>query len=311
MAERQRARYRQMMQDSARWDGFELRPDDIIISTPPKCGTTWTQMICALLIFGTPEFDRPLALISPWLDSLTSSRDEVFAIYAAQSHRRFIKTHTPLDGLPLDERITYLCVGRDPRDVALSMDNHLDNMDMDAVMAARTTAGETEGMAGDIAARPTRAATPIGRFWEWADNDEPPTTTGSTLRRTLHHIDTFWRADPGLDVVMLHYADLKADLDGEMRRLAAHLSIPVDETRWDELVAAASFESMRARAERVAPSIDARIWRDTREFFHRGTNGQWRDLLGPDDLARYDQRVKSLVGPDVAAWVHHEPAVAT
>jgi aryl sulfotransferase len=44
-------RYSNMVWDSARWEGFELRPDDIVISTPPKCGTTWTQMICALLIF--------------------------------------------------------------------------------------------------------------------------------------------------------------------------------------------------------------------------------------------------------------------
>ena len=48
-------RYEASMYDSNRWDGFELRPGDIIISTPPKCGTTWTQMICALLILQEPE----------------------------------------------------------------------------------------------------------------------------------------------------------------------------------------------------------------------------------------------------------------
>ena len=38
-------RQRSMVYDSARWTGFSLRPDDIVVSTPPKCGTTWTQMI--------------------------------------------------------------------------------------------------------------------------------------------------------------------------------------------------------------------------------------------------------------------------
>src|SRR4029079_2315346 len=88
--------------DSSRWDGFELRPGDIIISTPPKCGTTWTQMICAMLIFQTPDLPMPLDLISPWLDQLLRPLDSVVADLEAQEHRRFIKSHTPLDGLPYD-----------------------------------------------------------------------------------------------------------------------------------------------------------------------------------------------------------------
>ena len=96
-------RYRSLISDSARWDGFDFRPGDIVISTPPKCGTTWTQMICALLVFQTTTFDQPLDLISPWLDMLTRERDDVVADLEAQTHRRFIKTHTPLDGLPYDD----------------------------------------------------------------------------------------------------------------------------------------------------------------------------------------------------------------
>ena len=41
-------RYRSLVADSARWDGFAFRTGDIVISTPTKCGTTWTpQMLCA------------------------------------------------------------------------------------------------------------------------------------------------------------------------------------------------------------------------------------------------------------------------
>ena len=114
-------RYEASMYDSNRWDGFELRPGDIIISTPPKCGTTWTQMICALLILQEPELPLPLDTLSPWIDMVTRARTDVFADLEAQTHRRFIKTHTPLDGIPNDPTVTYICVGRDPRDVGLSM----------------------------------------------------------------------------------------------------------------------------------------------------------------------------------------------
>jgi aryl sulfotransferase len=71
-------RYQATVYDSNRWDGFELRPGDIIISTPPKCGTTWTQMICALLILQEPELPRPLDTLSPWIDMVTRSRTEVY-----------------------------------------------------------------------------------------------------------------------------------------------------------------------------------------------------------------------------------------
>jgi len=129
-----RTRYNWIVCDSARWDGFELRSDDIIISTPAKCGTTWTQMICALLILQEPELPLPLDTLSPWIDMVTRARTDVFADLEAQTHRRFIKTHTPLDGIPNDPTVTYICVGRDPRDVALSMDHHIDNTDIGAFL---------------------------------------------------------------------------------------------------------------------------------------------------------------------------------
>ena len=50
-----RFRYTSPDEDSARWQAFAFRPGDIVISTRSKSGTTWAQMICLLLVFGTPE----------------------------------------------------------------------------------------------------------------------------------------------------------------------------------------------------------------------------------------------------------------
>ena len=107
------------------------------------------------------------------------------------------------------------------------------------------------------------------------------------------------------NVVLLHYDDLRADLDGQMRALADRLGLPVPEDNWAELVEAATFEQMRGNADTFAPNADKAIWHDNEEFFHRGTSGQWRSLLDDDDLRRYDDRVAQLVAPDLAAWVHH------
>ena len=45
----------------------------------------------------------------------------VYAQLAEQRHRRFIKTHTPLDGIPLDPRVTYIVAARHPLDTFVSL----------------------------------------------------------------------------------------------------------------------------------------------------------------------------------------------
>jgi len=301
-----RLRYRTWMCDSSQWDGFEFRPDDVVISTSPKCGTTWTQMLCALLIFDDWQFEQPLTQISPWLDQSTQRLDDVLTTLSAQRHRRFIKTHTPFDGLPHDDRVTYLCVGRDPRDVAMSMDHHWSNMDVEQVLRVRATAvgtADTDELLqrSPMGGRPDDARV---RFCMWVDNDRPPHLIGSSLRALLHHVDTFWVARERENVSLFHYSDLEADLIGELRRLADVLRISVSNQRLRELAPAAGFERMRERAAEVAPNADIGIFRDIEGFFHSGSSGQWRDVLDADDLAHYRERVSQLAAPDLARWMH-------
>jgi hypothetical protein len=70
-------RYWSVEQDSARRLAFEPRPGDIVTRTRSKHGTTWMQMICALLIFQSAELRAPLADLSPWPDWLVLPPDEV------------------------------------------------------------------------------------------------------------------------------------------------------------------------------------------------------------------------------------------
>jgi hypothetical protein len=305
MSERLR-RYRNPFYDSLRWEGFPFRDDDIVISTPAKCGTTWMQMICALLIFQDPVLPRPLTALSPWLDIQTAPLDEVRSALEAQDHRRFIKTHTPLDGIPFDERVTYIGVGRDPRDVAVSWDNHATNMNVDAVLAARAAAGVPDDLAELLLEGPPPVVDdPVDRFWAWVDADLPPVGGRPSLAATLHHLGTCWARRHRDNVALFHFADLEADLDAEMRRLAAVLHIPVRDGTWPSLVSAATFDHMRARADELAPQVTvADFWHDPSRFFHRGGSGQWRAIVSDADMPRYDARVAQLAPPDLARWAH-------
>jgi aryl sulfotransferase len=295
-------RYRNVVFDSARWEGFIFRTDDIVISTPPKCGTTWMQTLCAMLLFDQVEFDRPMSVISPWLDMQTNDLVEVVAGLEVQKHRRFIKTHTPLDGVPFVEGVTYICVARDPRDVALSFQHHWANLDLDAFMAARARAvglGDLE----ELGPPPALPEDPLERFWLWVDA-EAGQFVGPALVDVLHHVDTFWERRQRPGVALFHYSDLLADLPGQLRRLADALGIDVTDEQIEQYAAAATFDRMKQRADALVPDVGNRIWHNNRDFFHRGRSGQWRDLLDDEGLRRYERRVAELAPPDVAAWAH-------
>ena len=79
--------------DTSRWDKFQHRPDDIFVCTPPKCGTTWTQAICAMLVFGKVDHGIQSSKASPWIDAQFAPIDEYLEQVEAQKHRRYIKTH--------------------------------------------------------------------------------------------------------------------------------------------------------------------------------------------------------------------------
>jgi hypothetical protein len=280
-----------------------LRPGDIVISTPPKCGTTWTQRICALLVFQTPRLHAPLTSISPWIDMLTKAKADVYAALEGQTHRRFIKSHTPMDGLPYDHRVTYLCVGRDPRDVALSWDGHIANANYEALLAAREKAVGNDDLA-DMPF-PTPLESPRDRFWAWVDSEMPATEAPSSLLATMNHLESFWRARDLPNVILLHYDDLQADLEAEMRALASRLSIKIPEKLWPDLVRAATFEEMKKNADNTAPGTTESIWQDNKQFFRSGKSGGWRDLVGEGELARYEERVRALASPGLVRWAHH------
>ena len=88
-----------------------------------------------------------------------------------------------------------------------------------------------------------------------------------------------------------------------MRRIAAFLDIPVDEALWPSLVQAASFEQMREAGDALMPHAKTSWVGGARQFFNKGTNGRWRDVLTADDVARYEAKVREKFTPALAAWV--------
>jgi hypothetical protein len=275
-----------------RWTGFEHRPGDIVISTRSKCGTTLAQMMCAILVFGTPDLPTPLSEISPWLDWDVEPVEAVHRRLADQDHRRIIKTHTPLDGLPLHPDVTYLVVGRHPLDVAVSLYHHAANIDrrrFSELSGKPPSAGQT--------------GTLLDHMRRWIDPDVPVDEELDTLPGLLHHVADAWRRRDQPNVVLLHYRDLTQHPAQEMGHLAERLGVGVAEHRWPELVDATSFRAMKNRAAWLAPDRLG-VLTDRDAFFRGGRSGDGTELLGAADVERYARRLAELAEPDVVAWLH-------
>jgi hypothetical protein len=288
-------RYQSADEDSARWTGFPFRDGDIVISTRSKSGTTWLQMICALLIFQTPDLPEPLGQLSPWLDWLITPKEDVYARLERQEHRRFIKTHTPLDGIPLDDRATYIVVGRHPLDMAVSLYHQGDNLNRERIR-------ELTGQPAPMLPRPPR---PPAREWllSWIDQDVRPSEQLDSLPGVLWHLSDAWARRTAGNVQLVHYDDLSADLEREMRRLATLLSIAVPDAAWPPLVKAATFDEMRAGVHPAAPGPPG-ILKDPQAFFRRGTSGAGRELLTKEELEHYEGRAQQMAPTDLLAWLH-------
>ena len=271
--------------DTNRWQNFEARTDDIFVCTPPKCGTTWTQAICAMLVFGTADHGEQPGVLSPWIDAAFAPIEDYLKQVEAQKHRRYLKTHTPFDGIPFLPDCTYLVIIRDPRDVFFSALNHRDNMN-------------DEELANNVFPTGERA------FQDWLTTvREPGTWDVQSLDSLCHFLKTYWdwRALP--NVHMFHYSDMKRDLRGAIAKMAAATGIEVTDAQLDEYTQAASFDSMKSKADQFAPESGTGMWKAETNFFANGTNAQWQDKLSAAELAAFDARLAELLPAEQATWM--------
>jgi aryl sulfotransferase len=265
MGEGDMRKYRNAVMDNARWTGFEPRPDDIFVCTPSKCGTTWMQTIVASLLWPDGKFPGHIINgICPWIEAKFG----------------------PADAIPWFPQAKYITVGRDGLDAFMSWCNHVQRMkmiDMMNAQAAKDGLPPMKKFDGDYHAF----------FKTWLEENNFFDVVGSYWAR---------RNEPNL--LFAHYNDLKADLGGEMRRVAAFLDIEIPESMWPSVIDRCTFESMR-NVEEVSDPMQMAFEGGIKGFIFKGTNGRWRDILTNDEVAAYRARAAALLPDDAARWVEH------
>ena len=286
--------------DSTRWNFLDHRPDDIVIATSYKAGTTWTQGIIANLLFPDGQFPAPPEVMSPWLDMRVTPLELVLTGLEAQSHRRFIKTHLPLDGMRYEPDVKYLYVTRDGRDVFMSLWNHHSKLtpEFNALMNA------IPGRVGEELPLPPEDIHEFWRHWvgrSLFDNE----VGGWPYWSHLSNVQSWWDFRHVPNIRLVHYNDLLADTETELRGIAQFLDIEVAESAWPGIVDAVSFRQMKARGELYTPG-GGMFWQggvDT--FMNKGTNGRWAGVLSDAELEQYEAACEQALTPDCREWLAH------
>lgn len=276
--------------DSTVWNDFAFRDDDIVIATYAKSGTTWTQQIVAQLLFAG-DTDVETHEISPWVDFRLPPKEGKLAALEAQQHRRFIKTHLPVDALVYSPKAKYIYVGRDGRDVLWSLYNHYRN----GAPAMYAALNDYPGRVGPPFEPPPDD---IKQFWsEWLERD------GYPLWSFWENVRSWWEIRDLPNILLVHFENLKQDLPKEIRRIAAFLEIEIDESKWDEIVEHCTFEWMKENGEKAVPMRGVMWIGGAQTFIHKGTNGRWKERLKSEDCAQYETRARAELGSRCAHWL--------
>jgi aryl sulfotransferase len=292
--------YRNHHLDSTRWEHYKVRDGDIVVTTAYKAGTTWTQRMLAAMILGVDSDVAAAGLmsVSPWIDArFQGPIDAVIEAVEAQEHRRFVKSHLAADGLRFFPEAKYVVVGRDTRDVFMSLWNHYTAY----TDLAYSLFNDPDRPGAEFPHAPAepRDLWPhwIAEGWfEWEPDGWP-------FWSHHHHLSTWWQCRDLPNVHFVHYADMLADTEGEMRRLAAFCEIDVPESSWPAIVAAVQLDQMRKDATSGDEDPAAFIFEGgVTRFLYKGTNGRWRDVLTADDVALYEQAAATLE-PTLRRWL--------
>lgn len=296
--------YHNHHQNSDKWDLYVPRAKDIIIDTSYKTGTTWTQTIVANLIFkgkipGWDDENFPGVMdLSPWVDMRIPPPPVTQGVIANQTHRRWLKSHLPLDGLPYYPEVKYVCIIRDLRDVAYSWYNHWAK----ASEFYENVLKQVPGAIGESIGRIDPKWTGKTIFNDMADPNSEGENMG--MWSYWHHIATWWQYRHLPNIKLMHYANLKKDPHGEIKKLADFLEIEITPEELDLVVHNTTIEYMKEHAIKIlGVGYEAMFEGGGRSFINKGTNGRWKDDLSEEECQKYIEFGKKRLGEDTMHWV--------
>ncbi|KAL8176879.1 UNVERIFIED_CONTAM: hypothetical protein K2H54_039734 [Gekko kuhli] len=255
----------------ARVENFEARPDDLLIATYPKAGTTWTQEIVDLILArGDVEKARrvPVHIRIPFLEmcSFPDFPAGVDLLMSAPSPRA-IKTHLPFQLLPksfLEKDCKIIYVARNAKDNLVSY-YFFDQMNL-----VQPDPGPWDGyvkkfMEGTVA------------WGSWYD-----------------HVRRYWDERANHRILYLFYEDMKEDLSREIRRVKDFLEVDLSESIVQKIAHLTTFQAMKANPMTNCEDVPSTVFDKTKSsFMRKGEVGDWKNYFTVAQREMFDADYQS------------------
>jgi len=237
----------------ARADSYQAGPEDIFVVTQMKCGTTWMlHVVYETLLRGRGnlvESGTALHAVSPWIEALKAVPVEQAPMVGSERPSRIIKTHLPVELCPWNPAAKYIYVARHPVSCFASC--------MDFV---NTNVGAM--------------APPLPRYEEWFT--APELMWWGTWTR---HVRGWWeRSRTESNVLFVHFEDMKKDLPGTIRTVAAFLGLaPLTESEVAAVAEKSGFDYMQ-RHQEAFEMHPPHLLQTNAELFVRGSADRHLDV---------------------------------
>lgn len=203
---------------------FRPLPSDILISTFPKCGTTWMQQIVhGLRTRGSMDFEE-ISMVVPWIETSGITDIDVNAPQVATP--RAFKTHLSWHEVPKGARHIY--VMRDPKDALVSFYHFMNGSMFEA------NAISIEEFTAAMFLQPG----PSGTYWS--------------------HIKSWWEQRHRKEVHIFLFEEMKRDLPRTVRRVAEVMGIETDMELLAKVTAQSSFSFMRHHQDKFDEHVQMR-----------------------------------------------------